>query len=144
MAGRRLFSCRRGVVAVEMALVAPVLVMFILVLADFGLAANERIKLSGAARAGAQAAMTDPANTARITQAVQQAAAALPSSGLAVTVTTACGCADGSTITCGGTCATGLPRDYVTVRVAETYALLLTYPGVGSSVNLTGQATLRY
>jgi pilus assembly protein CpaE len=141
---RRLTTCRKGAIAVETAVVAPILALCVLALADFGMAVNERIKLASAARAGAQAAMSDATNTARITLMVQQAAS-LNVNQLSVGVSTACGCSDGTAITCGSTCANGAnSQNYVTVNVSETYPLLLTYPGLGSTIALGTSATMRY
>lgn len=140
----KLWACRSGAAAVEMALVAPFLIAALLGVADFGLAVNERIRLSSAARAGAQTAMTDPANTAKIRQAVELATEDLVASRLNVTVSTQCGCGDGSAIVCGSTCADGNARNYVTVQVTEAYPTLFSYPGVGPTVTLSADATLRY
>jgi Flp pilus assembly protein TadG len=124
----RLHRCRRGAVAVEMAMVTPVLAIAVLGVADFGLAVNERMQLSSAARVGAQVAMTNPADTGRITQAVQQATDGLDPARLTVSVSTS---SDGG------------ERHYVTVRVEETYPLLFGFLGVGSSVRLGAEATMR-
>ncbi|MBC7953639.1 MAG: pilus assembly protein [Rhodospirillaceae bacterium] len=140
----KLVKCCRGAAAVEMALVAPVLLAALLGVADFGMVVNERIRLSSAARAGAQKAMTDPSDTTSIRQAVEAATEDMVSNRLAVTVSTQCSCGDGSAIVCGSTCADGNTRNYVTVQVDETYPTLFTYPGMGSSLTLSANATLRY
>ncbi|MDA8233114.1 MAG: pilus assembly protein [Magnetospirillum sp.] len=137
----RLAACRRGVAAVEFALAAPILLVLVLGLADFGMATNERMRLTSAARAGAQYAMGNPTDSAGTRQATLAAANGLNSG--TVSVTLSCGCNDGSTITCGGTCPTSAPWTYVTVTVAENYALLVTYPGIGNSVALSASASLR-
>jgi len=49
-----------GVSAVEFALIAPVLAFSLVVMADIGLALNERMTIDHMLRAGAQAAMSDP------------------------------------------------------------------------------------
>lgn len=140
----RVFRCRRGAAAVEMALVAPLLVAIMLGVVDFGLAANERIRLSSAARAGAQKAMTNPSDTASIRQAVEAATEDMVAGRLTVAVSTQCSCGDGSAIACGTTCTDGNNRNYVTVQVTENYPTLLTYPLVGPTLTLSAGATLRY
>src|SRR5687767_11414888 len=49
-----------GVAAVEFALLAPVLTFAFLSMVDLGLAANEKMRMDSALRAGAQAAFIDP------------------------------------------------------------------------------------
>ncbi len=139
----RLRQCDAGMSAVEFALTAPLLVLMLLGMADMGLATNEKMRLVSAARAGAQSGYGNSANTAAITQAVT-GASGLNGGAVNVAVATSCGCADGSTVACGGTCAGGgSSRTYVTVTVTESYALLLSYPGFASPVTLSASATLR-
>jgi Flp pilus assembly protein TadG len=123
----RLRTSTTGVAGVEMALVAPVLLICVLAVADFGMAVHERMQLASAVRVGAQVAMTDPTDVGRITQAVQQATDGLEPSRLTVTVATS-----GSG-----------ERTYVTVHVQENFPLLLSFPGVGTSIKLSADATMR-
>jgi Flp pilus assembly protein TadG len=77
----------RGVVAVEFALVLPVLLLILFGIIDFGRALNAQISLTGAARDGARIAALGGSNAA--VQA--QVAAAAPSlSGVTATVTESC------------------------------------------------------
>lgn len=55
-----LAECEAGVSAVEFALVAPVLAIALVAMADIGLALNERMTIDHVLRAGAQAAISDP------------------------------------------------------------------------------------
>lgn len=52
--------CRRGVSAVEFALIAPILGFALLASTDLGLAVSERMAIHHVLRAGAQHAMSDP------------------------------------------------------------------------------------
>lgn len=132
----------KGVAAVEFALVAPILLLLLLGLADFGLAMRERMALASAARAGAERAWADSGDNAAITQAVQ-AAGTLDAAAITVAVTEFCECA-GTASACGVTCADGsTPATYVGVSVSEDFPLLLPYPGIGSPIALTGTAILR-
>lgn len=134
---------RRGAAAVEFALATPVLLACVLALADLGLAANERMRLISAVRAGAQYAMRNPSDAAGTTQAVLAAAAGLDPGLVSVTLTQSCGCSDGSQVACAGTCLVGSVRSYVTVTASETYSFLVTYPGVGDSLALSANASFR-
>lgn len=56
--------CRRGVSAVEFALIAPILGFALLASTDLGLAVSERMAIHHVLRAGAQHAMSDPGEAA--------------------------------------------------------------------------------
>ncbi len=141
-----LIANRQGVAAVEFALVAPVLILLFVGLADFGLATAEKMRLIDSARAGAQYAASNPTDTAGTTAAVKNATSGLTGTGLSVALTQSCGCNDGSTVTCGSGCASGSEWTYVTVAVSENYPLLINFPWPGVSngvLTLTADATLR-
>jgi pilus assembly protein CpaE len=57
---KELKDCQDGVSAVEFALIAPVLALALVAMADVGLALYERMTIDHVLRAGAQAAMSDP------------------------------------------------------------------------------------
>lgn len=141
---RLLWGCRRGSLAVEFALTAPILLLALLGIAELGMAVTERMRLAGAVRAGVQAASLHPEDAAVVRSAVEKAAPELVPERLMVQLSRSCGCADGSAIACGGTCAVGTEQRFVTVRVSETYPLLFHYPGLGTSLALGAEATLRY
>lgn len=132
-----------GNTAVEFALVAPMLVFMTLALWEFGNAVNERTQLETAARAGAQAAMSDSTDTAAIEQAVYDATG-LTSTDLTITTTTACECSDGTSVDCTtGTCAVGSVQTYMTVQVTKPYTLTVNSDVLNGVITLTGRATLR-
>ncbi|MDB5316891.1 MAG: hypothetical protein JWO24_2735 [Rhodospirillales bacterium] len=110
---------RRGVAAVEFAVIAPVLIILLAGAANVGLAVDHTIQLSNAARAGAQYAI---ANQNDLTGAATAALAALPGSNPPPTAIMTCTCppsgqsTGGTAVGCTTTCATGMAR-YVTVTV---------------------------
>lgn len=118
----RLAACRRGVSALEFALVAPTLALMALGGFDLGNAVLQRLQLEAAARAGAQYAFSRPTDSAGIVAAIR---ANLPA-WTDVTVpdpVVACRCEDGSTVSCtGGTCDPGAPAMYVSVEVNRPFA----------------------
>lgn len=140
----RLGRCARGSMAVEFAIAAPILVTAVVGLADLGFAVNERMRLVSAVRAGVQAATLHPDDEAAARSAVEKAAPQLVAARLTVTLGRSCGCADGTAIACGATCAVGIEQRFVTVRVAENYPMMFNYPGLGSTLALAADATLRY
>jgi Flp pilus assembly protein TadG len=139
----------RGNVSVEGALAFPVLVALIFGLIDFGFAVQARIALEGAARSGAQAALLAPADLGAVEAAVRRAAEDpwLGIGGDRATLSTSvarrCECG-GVVQACEDACAAGL--DWwrtVEVTVSRPYATLVPYPGIGSSILLTGSAVFR-
>lgn len=80
----------RGSVAVEFALVLPVLLLILFGVIDFGRALNAQIELTGAAREGARLAALGYSNAA-----VQARVAAAAPSLSGVTATVASGCSPG-------------------------------------------------
>jgi len=112
---------RRGVAALEFALIAPVMIILLAGTANIGLAVDHAINLSNAARAGAQYVIAVPSDTAGARAAAQ---AVLP--GATVTVgAMVCTCpvtgssSGGPTVACNvTTCTTGLTRS-VTVTVTR-------------------------
>jgi len=133
---------RDGNVLIEYALIAPILLLILAALFDFGMAVYDSMSLKEAARSGAQYARKYPSNVAGITQVVANATGIDPQN-LTVTTNLSCQCQDGSAAVCGTTCAAGPTETYVTVAVQEPYATLLPYPASVAPLTLQGAATLR-
>ncbi|KAA2211299.1 TadE/TadG family type IV pilus assembly protein [Teichococcus oryzae] len=117
----RLRRCRRGVSALEFALVGPVLALLALGGFDLGNAALQSLRLAAAARAGAQYAFTQPTDSAGITAAIR---ANLPG-WTDVTVPApvlVCRCEDGTSVNCaGGACGGIPPALYVTLAATRPF-----------------------
>jgi Flp pilus assembly protein TadG len=140
MARRPAWSIRddRGSLAVEFGLTAPLFLLLILALADFGTAALELSTMRSAARAGLQAVLSNADDTAGASFLAETAA---PSADVAVT--TVCVCPDGTEIECGDTCAVGAVRRVVTVAVTRDLPLLVPWPGMPDPLPLAGLARAR-
>jgi Flp pilus assembly protein TadG len=136
----------RGNAALEMALVAPMLVLMMIGVADFGMAVFLKMQVQQAAQAGAEYAIVHGFDAAAITTA---ATSAVPVSGITATPAPAqsCGCPSGTTMTaatCGTNCANGLGAGtYVTVSTQGTYATMLAYPGMPASFAFTAASIVR-
>ncbi|WEX75052.1 AAA family ATPase [Sinorhizobium numidicum] len=107
-----------GVSAVEFALIAPVLALSLVAMADVGLAIYERMTIDHVLRAGAQAAMADPGPT-QIDKVLQStlAQSARPANVTLAPVTRYCACPENADVkpdaapTCGTTpCASAAPQ----------------------------------
>jgi len=111
----RFWRDRRGIAALEMAAVAPFLLLLLLVCIDFGRAISQSIELSHAVKAGAQYAIT-AANAQR--QIEDTVRSALPARMSTATVASTCYCGalpSGDTglppvANCDSACPTGSAR----------------------------------
>ena len=143
---RSFVRCLRAAVTVELALLAPVLMLMLVGVIDFGGAIYEQMQLTSAARAGVQFAIQSAANvddTVGILQAVQNAGS-LDTANVTITTTQFCGCPDGSAATCTDTCGGGgTPGTYVSITVVEQYSTLFPYPGIDNPITLEGNAVMR-
>jgi Flp pilus assembly protein TadG len=141
---------KRGVSAVEFALVLPLLVGILIPLTDLGLGFYAQMRVENAAEAGAQYAIINGwkngANVGAIENAVTSATT-LASISASPAPSQACGCASGTSISpvgCSATCPNGdTPGSYVTVGAQAPYSPIIPYPLLGSSLTLTAQSTVR-
>lgn len=128
----------RGNMAVEFALVAPIMMTLIIGVADFGIAAREKATLQAAARAGLQAVLVDADDTDGAEAIAETMAPAAT-----VAVDEDCACSDGSAVACDGTCAVGSVRRWVTVTASRDLTLLFPWPGVDDPLPIEGVAMAR-
>ena len=142
----RLWRCSAGNLSVELALVLPILVLMALGAYDFGSAFQEKHRLAGAARAGAQYAVQNSGSddVAGVVQSARTDASDAADA-LDVTARYYCTCPSSGELTCGDPCpqAAESSLTYVDVDVQQTLALLFTYPGVSDAVQLRGNVQMR-
>lgn len=143
---RRVWHHERGNAALEAALIAPVLVLLAVGIADYGLSIQSRMQIQRAAQAGADYAMRNGFDAAAIASTVAGAALGPGISALPAPVES-CGCATGASITavsCSTVCADGTSAGvYVTVSAQGTYSTVLPYPGIPSSFTFNASAVTR-
>ena len=148
----RSFLGVEGAVLVEFALAAPILVTLVLGIADFGMMAASNAALEGATRIGAEYArdnstcksnIQDTNCISGIKTAMQSAGNFSPAITFPSDPSASCECDDGSSITCGTTCAVGKTpnRVLITVTASQTYTPILPWPGIPTS--LTASTELR-
>ncbi len=145
-------ACVCGSVAIELALLTPVLAALLIGSVDLGTYIYEKMQLQSASRAGAQYAIQSDGNaedTAGISAAVLASSADLDA-GVAITSAAFCGCIDGSetalsdTTGCSTTCPGGdFPGLSVRVTVTNTYTPIFPYPGIPDSILLEGSTSMR-
>ncbi|MEW5728797.1 MAG: TadE/TadG family type IV pilus assembly protein [Pseudomonadota bacterium] len=124
--------------AVEFALVAPIMVTLIMAVADFGVVARDKAELQAAARAGLQAVLLDADDLAGAITAAETVA---PEA--SISAEESCYCADGTTVACGDSCASGSRRRRVTVTASRDLTLLFPWPGVEDPFPAQGVAEAR-
>lgn len=142
----RLRQDRSGAAAIELGLIASMLVGILIPMFDLGMGAYNKMRVQNAAEAGAQYALSNGYSSSAITTAAQNAT----SLGGAVNVTPsqACNCISGTTIgaavACGSACADGSTAGtFVTISTSTSYSLLVSYPGLTNPMTLTGTAVVR-
>jgi Flp pilus assembly protein TadG len=144
----------RGSSVLELALVMPVFVMMFMMAVEGGRMAYFGIEVSNAARAGvayaAQSTATSTSTSAIQTAASNDAPDLTSISALTVTPILACQCANGTsftTISCGTASTTCVSPSrtikYVQVSTSAQVSSMLRYPGLPTTYNLQGQATMR-
>lgn len=124
-----------GNMAVEFAMVAPVMITLLMGAVDFGIAALELSSLRAAARAGLQAVLLDADDTAGAETLAEEMA---PDA--TVVVSESCECSDGASVACDGTCAVGAARRWVTVTASRNLTFLFPWPGLDDPFPLEGLA----
>ena len=148
----RSFLSSDGTALVEFALAAPILVTLVLGIADFGVLAAKNAALEGATRVGAEYARNNSTTCKDVTSAscisgiktaMQSAGNFSPAITFPSDPSASCECDDGSSITCGTTCAVGKTpnRVLITVTASQTYTPILPWPGIPTS--LTASTELR-
>ena len=137
-------EARDGALALEFALMAPMLMVLLAGVIDVGAAINRQMELTSAVQSGAQLAIAR-APTAEtlgeITAAVRLAAPPDANESQEILVDMFCEAADGVSASCSEP-APGLAT-YVDIRLSETWQPALSYPLHGQSLPLEASLTLR-
>jgi Flp pilus assembly protein TadG len=136
----------RGAAAVEFALIAPMLVIFLAPIADLGMQTYASQQVEIAAQAGARYAILKGYDSVAIQNAVTNATAFTT-----ITATpapsTSCGCPSGTAIAtanCGDPCPNGASAgNYVTVSAQMAFTPLFPIPVIGQPSTLSSQAVVR-
>jgi Flp pilus assembly protein TadG len=136
----------RGVVAIEFAIVAIVLVVLMVCTVDLGMGFYRKMQVQNAAQAGAQYAAARGFAESSITNAVT-AASSFSGISASPAPTQFCGCPSNTGVTsvsCSATCTGGsAPGNYVSVSAQGTYTTILSYPLIPNAFILTSQSTVR-
>lgn len=143
---RRFWRDTHGGSLVEVALLAPVVILLGIGGFEFGMVGLHKMAANGAARAGVQYGTLDFA-TAVNTAAMEQAAhddLGNFSAGANVTARQYCHCPADGEVGCTATCSDGsFNRMYVEVTVQDAYDFIMSYPGVGPTFPVSATARMR-
>ena len=120
---RKFRRSQTAAVAVEFALLVPVMGVMLLGLLDYAIMAFHKMELESATRSGAQYAMLDSSDTALISTTVENSTN-LDVNNLVVTITEFCECIDGASVSCADTCATGSVRSFMQITAQYTHTPL--------------------
>lgn len=142
---RSLFGNDHGSSLVEVALVAPTLILLLVGTVDFGRAYYLATEVAGAAHAGAEYGVQAPTDTAGMKAAAIADAPDVPSLTVA-TPTFGCECSDGTkySASCASkpSCSTNVVYA-VKVSVSASYKPMFPWPGLPSRVQLANTAVMR-
>jgi Flp pilus assembly protein TadG len=137
---------RRGVAAIEFAIMVPTLIMMTVCTVDLGMGIYTNMQVQDAAQAGAQYAMVHGFDANSISTVVSNATG---QSGISASPAPVqyCGCATAAgvtNVTCGAACPAGaVSGTYVQVSTQATYTTIVPYPMIANSFTLTAQAAVR-
>lgn len=133
-----------GNVAIEFALLLPLVLVLLAGLIEFGVVTYDRASIESAARAGAQFAFSGGYNASKVDAAVRSASAVTLAPSDTVASNVFCECTDDTPITCGDTCLNGGPnRRFIKVSVTKAHQAWL--PFIDSLVpsKVSASATIR-
>jgi Flp pilus assembly protein TadG len=138
----------RGSAFIEFGLVSLIMIPLFFGVIDYSRVFYYAAIAQGAARAGTQYAVfqaPNHANTTGMTAAATADAANVTSSqSFTVTPTYFCQCSNGNSISCTGSCGTGVTMYvYSQCNTQLTFSTILTYPFLPNTITVNGQSIMR-
>jgi len=136
-----------GASLVELAFVLPLFPLLLFGAVDFARAFYVSVEIAGAAQAAAVYGSQNPTDTTGMQNAALDDSPNVPNLSVG-THTYGCECSDGTSYVAScspapPTCASNTEVYRVNVTVTGTYSPLIPWPGVPSSMSLTGSASMR-
>lgn len=133
-----------GTALVEFALVAPLLLLLVAGVTNYGLALRTAISVTAVSHAGAQYGSRSPAaaaDAAGIQAAALNAAPGL--SGLTVYAVRACWCPGAQQVACTGSCGSDRMLIYTQVMAQATSSTIFNYAGLGFTGRTASMTQMR-
>jgi Flp pilus assembly protein TadG len=135
---------KRGMVTIEFALAAPLIMLLLAGALDFGRVLRASICVADAARAGAQYGSLSSANSSNLSGMQTAALNAAPDIiGMTAVAVKSCKCSGGASVSCSGSCVGGKMLVYVQVTAQMTCSSVFGYPGLGYSGTISSSASMR-
>lgn len=119
----KFFKDRKGAVAVEFALIAPIFVLAITMTAELGLAAYDKMKLTAGVRSATQYVLQGGTDNNVITSIVKETSGFAPTT--VISQYCACSTAPKTSVACSGTCSSGTMRNYTSITADYQRTTLL-------------------
>jgi len=144
-------SCS-GVMAVEIALTMPILLLMIVAVVDVAMAVQSKMTMEQAAKVGTQYGMLRKPVQGDVTNIKTATTNTLPSSWFeagssqpaTVTPTLSCECPSLGAVTCTTACPAGEQRStLLTIVVTKVHKPLFNYPLMADTINLRASASVR-
>lgn len=134
-----------GIAAVEFAFVAPVLVLLLVGMIDFGMYINQRMQLENLARSATEYVIKG-GSEANVMSDVIAGSGQIEDEEMDEITSSAsstCECDDGVEVICGDGCGGGYERRFYAFELTRTYTPMFPYPGIPDSITMTGHARLQ-
>lgn len=136
-----------GSLAGEFALVAPVMILLAAGIADFGMLTTNSTALTATTRIGAEYAKARPTDVVGIQNSMQNSMSFVPALIFPASFPQSCECDDGTSITCGGSCATagrpGPNRVFIAISASQAFNPLVPWPGIPGTLTATTKIRLQ-
>ena len=132
---------KKGSAGIEFGILAPVLIIMLIGIIYFGFIIKSTVQMQNAVEAGALYAIGNSADTSGIQSVVQNATTL---SGITVTISTYCECANGVRPACNATCGDGSNlAPYTQVQGQKTIPGISVFPGMTNNWVITKTSTMR-
>lgn len=133
-----------GNVAVEFAFVAPLLILVIIGIVDFGMYINQKMQLENMARSAAEYVVKGGDENAIQVEVLASGMAAEDIEEVDAQAENTCECSDGEEISCSATCSDGgYKRQFFTYSLTRTFTPAFPYPGIPDQITMTGNARMQ-
>jgi Flp pilus assembly protein TadG len=136
-----------GSVAIEFALVAPIIALVAAGIADFGMLTSNSTALTATTRIGAEYARLHPSDTEGIQNFMQSSMSFTPALSFPTSFPQSCECDDSTSIACTESCATaGRPspnRVFITINASQPFTPLIPWPGIPGILTAATQIRLQ-
>lgn len=148
----KLAKCQEGAIAIEFAMIAPLLIIMAIATYDISIVIKQKLALQNATRIGVQYGMVRRPVQGDMQNVINAVKQTLPTAWNKanieiqplVTAMLQCECSTGVAIACGVKCNAGQTRiTYLKVEITKTYQTMMPYPGFDSSFQISDEAIVR-